>query len=237
MIDLVYWSFLAALLPIILHVCVRILSQAYWSILAPVLPIVLHGREIPLQLPKESKKNTDTKSKTTPEKVVLTFLDASNKNDLDGAMACLADDFVRLGESTKWVPMSKKNYRDMWARFAVAFPDFKWETSCMVTSGDTVAIEVIETGTFTEPWAWQGKTLRPNDKGYRARICVFFRVNKRGLIQHSEEEGTGIANRARSSEQASDRRSFFRPASASYGRHAWDRGVKSGHNRFFSSEL
>jgi hypothetical protein len=26
MIDLVYWSFLAALLPIVLHVCVRILS-------------------------------------------------------------------------------------------------------------------------------------------------------------------------------------------------------------------
>jgi hypothetical protein len=28
MIDLVYWSFLAALLPIVLHVCVRILSAA-----------------------------------------------------------------------------------------------------------------------------------------------------------------------------------------------------------------
>jgi hypothetical protein len=28
MVDLVYWSFLAALLPIVLHVCVRILSAA-----------------------------------------------------------------------------------------------------------------------------------------------------------------------------------------------------------------
>jgi hypothetical protein len=28
MIDLVYWSFFAALLPIVLHVCVRILSVA-----------------------------------------------------------------------------------------------------------------------------------------------------------------------------------------------------------------
>jgi hypothetical protein len=28
MIDLVYWSFFAALLPIVLHVCVRILSAA-----------------------------------------------------------------------------------------------------------------------------------------------------------------------------------------------------------------
>jgi ketosteroid isomerase-like protein len=149
----------------------------------------------------------DTKSKMTPEAVVLAFLDAFNKNDLDGGMACLADDFVRLGESTKWEPMSKEIYRDMWARFTFAFPDFKWETSCMVTSGDTVAIEVIETGTFTDPWAWQGETLRPTGKAYRSRISLFFRVNKDGLIQDSEEEGTGIASLARRSVQASKRMS------------------------------
>jgi steroid delta-isomerase-like uncharacterized protein len=139
----------------------------------------------------------DTKSKMTPEEVARKFLDAYNKNDLDAAMACLADDFVRRGESTNWLPMSKEKYRAMLARFALAFPDFRWETNCMVVSGDTVAIEVIETGTFTEPWTWQGKTLRPTGKGYRARISVFFRVNKDGLIQDSEEEGTGIVVLAR----------------------------------------
>jgi ketosteroid isomerase-like protein len=173
----------------------------------------------------------DTKSKMTPEAVVLAFLDAFNKNDLDGGMACLADDFVRLGESTKWKPMSKEIYRDMWARFADAFPDFKWETSCMVTSGDTVAIEVIETGTFTDPWAWQGKTLRPTGKAYRSRISLFFRVNKDGLIQDSEEEGTGIASLARRSVQASKRMSFLGPGSASCRPYAWERGMKAGHFR------
>ena len=64
----------------------------------------------------------DTKSKITPEEVVLKFLDArANKNDLDGAMACLDDDFVGLGESS-WVPMSKANCRDMSARFGIASP-------------------------------------------------------------------------------------------------------------------
>jgi ketosteroid isomerase-like protein len=173
----------------------------------------------------------DTKSKMTPEAVVLAFLDAFNKNDLDGGMACLADDFVRLGESTKWKPMSKEIYRDMWARFADAFPDFKWETSCMVTSGDTVAIEVIETGTFTDPWAWQGKTLRPTGKAYRSRISLFFRVNKDGLIQDSEEEGTGIASLARRSVQASKRKTFFGPGSASRRPYAWERGMNAGHFR------
>ena len=173
----------------------------------------------------------DTKSKMTPEAVVLAFLDAFNKNDLDGGMACLADDFVRLGESTKWEPMSKEIYRDTWARFADAFPDFKWETSCMVTSGDTVAIEVIETGTFTDPWAWQGKTLRPTGKAYRSRISLFFRVNKDGLIQDSEEEGTGIASLARRSVHPSKRMSFFGPGSASYRPYAWEREMKAGHFR------
>ena len=173
----------------------------------------------------------DTKSKMTPEAVVLAFLDAFNKNDLDGGMACLADDFVRLGESTKWVPMSKEIYRDMWARFADAFPDFKWETSCMVTSGDTVAIEVVETGTFTDPWAWQGKTLWPTGKAYRSRISLFFRVNKDGLIQDSEQEGTGIASLAQRSVQASKRTSFFGPGSASCRPYSWEQGMRAGHFR------
>ena len=55
MIDLVYWCLLAALVPIVLHVCVRILSLVYWSFFAPFFAIVLHSREIPVQLPKDRK--------------------------------------------------------------------------------------------------------------------------------------------------------------------------------------
>jgi ketosteroid isomerase-like protein len=186
-----------------------------------------------MQLPKGRKKKMNTSSIMTAEDVVRRFLDAHNKNDLDGAMACLADDFVRMDESATCVPMSKETYREMWARFAVAFPDFKWKTTCMVTSGDTVAIEVIETATFTQPWACQGKTLWPSGERYRARICVFFRVNEDGLIQASEEEGISIASRALSSEQANDRRPFIGTSRVARGRYAWERELKSGHNRFF----
>jgi ketosteroid isomerase-like protein len=173
------------------------------------------------------------KAKMTPEDVVRTFLDAYNKSDLDGVMACLADDFVRRGESTKWAPMSKKNYRDMWARFAIAFPDFKWKPNCMVVSGDTVAIEVTETATFTEPWTWQGKTLRPTGEGYRTRIGVFFRVNKDGLIQDIEEEGTGILNSAlqRAGEQS---QVLLRPEFSGMRTARLGTGRKSGHDRYFS---
>ena len=151
-----------------------------------------------------------TNSKMIAENVILKFIDSYNKNDMDGAMACLADDFMWLGKSTNGAPMSKERFRHMWSRFAVAFPDSKWETVCMVVAGDTVAIDVIETGTFTKPWNWQGKTLWPTGKRYRSRICIFFRVNKYGLIQEREEEGTSIARRARCVEQAGNRRSWLR---------------------------
>ena len=38
MIDLVHWSFVAALLPIVLQVCVRILWLVYWSLRAFAWP-------------------------------------------------------------------------------------------------------------------------------------------------------------------------------------------------------
>jgi hypothetical protein len=42
MIDLVYCSFIAALLPIGLHVGLGFLSLMYWSFLAPIGSIVMH---------------------------------------------------------------------------------------------------------------------------------------------------------------------------------------------------
>jgi hypothetical protein len=38
MIDLVHWSFVLALLPLLLQVCVRILRLAYWSFRAAPWP-------------------------------------------------------------------------------------------------------------------------------------------------------------------------------------------------------
>jgi ketosteroid isomerase-like protein len=122
-------------------------------------------------------------SRMSPEEVVRAFLDAYNVKDLDGAMACLAADFVGLAASTKWVPLSKASYRDKLTRTAFAFPDCRWETTNMVVSGDTVAVRVIWTGTFLKPLVWQGRTRQPTGRGYRAQTCVFFRVNENGLIQ------------------------------------------------------
>ena len=109
-------------------------------------------------------------------------------------MACLADDFVRQGESTNWLSMSKENYRDMLVRLHALFPDFRWEPNCMVVSDDTVAIEVIETGTFTEPWTCQGKTLRPTGKGYRHGLPYFSVSMRTGLSRTARKKRRAFGN-------------------------------------------
>jgi len=127
-----------------------------------------------------------TRSKMTPEEVVRAFIKAYNKGDVDGIEACLADDFVRFSTTSKaWEPMSKADWRDMAVRFYAAFPDEKWEVLSLVASGDTVAVENIETGTFTKQWDMMpGLTIQPTGNGYRSRNAVFFKVNKNGLIQN-----------------------------------------------------
>lgn len=130
-------------------------------------------------------KKKKAKVKMTPREVVRAYIDAYNKNDLHSALAYVADDFVRFSNTTKiWEPMSKEVWADMWARFQAAFPGFKWDVTSIVASGDTVAIEVIETGTFSKPWDLPGMTIQPTGKSYSSRNALFFQLNKDGLIQN-----------------------------------------------------
>ena len=130
-------------------------------------------------------KEKRTKLKMTPEEVVRAFIEAYNKCDVDGMVAYMADDFVRFSNTSKtWEPMNKKEWKDMAVRFYAAFPDERWELLSMVAEGDTVAIEVMETATFTKPWSMPHIMIPPTGKGYCSRNSLFFQVNKDGLIQN-----------------------------------------------------
>jgi steroid delta-isomerase-like uncharacterized protein len=133
---------------------------------------------------KDTKKK-ETKLKTTPVEIMRKYISAYNKQDVDALAAFVADDFGRFSNSTRrWGPMSKEEWVDMSVRFDAAFPDVKWEVISMIASGDTVAIEVIETGTFKNPWAMPGITIQPTGKSYTSRNSLFFQFNKDGLIQN-----------------------------------------------------
>jgi ketosteroid isomerase-like protein len=118
-----------------------------------------------------------------PQEVVRAFFNAYNNRSFDGAMEWLADDFVSLKASANWAPVNKDSFREMLERFAFAFPDFRWRTSHMVLSGDTVAVEMIGTGTFMRPWVFRDRTRQPTGRVYRGQTCIFLRVNEDGLIQ------------------------------------------------------
>jgi predicted ester cyclase len=118
-----------------------------------------------------------------PEKVVRAWNDAYTRHDLDTALAFMSDDFVRCGEATNWAPMSKQVWGAIMREFFVAFPDWTWELTRLVASGDTVVCQFVERGTFTAPYnIMPGLTLPPNGKGFVDHDCDWFRVNEAGLI-------------------------------------------------------
>lgn len=130
----------------------------------------------------------------SPKAVVQKFIDAYNSNDLEAAASLLAEDFERYSISTKsWEPMEKQAWMDMWTNFYPAFPDFHWEVLSMVADGDTVAVEVIESATFTGTWVLPtGKTIEPTGKGYASHTSTFFKINQDGRIQNFRQY-TGLA--------------------------------------------
>jgi ketosteroid isomerase-like protein len=90
--------------------------------------------------------------------------------------------FVRYGQTTGWRPMGYESYRGIFQPFLAAFPDFRWELSNLVASGDGVAIEVVETGTFKAAYEYKpGVVIEPSGKSYACHYAVFFKVRD-GLI-------------------------------------------------------
>jgi len=118
----------------------------------------------------------------TPEEVVRAWNDLYSKQDIDGALKFLSEDFFKLCDHSLWAPVN----RDGWAleqrSFFPAFPDWGWEMLSLMTSGDTVVCEFAERATFTETFAVAGCVFEPTNESYSDHGAIFFRVNEDGLI-------------------------------------------------------
>lgn len=73
--------------------------------------------------------------------------------------------------------------------FFKAFPDLKWELISIVSTGDTVACELIESGTMKAPYEIEGRSVAPTNRSYRVPFAAFFRVNTHGLLVEQEHYG------------------------------------------------
>jgi predicted ester cyclase len=122
--------------------------------------------------------------------VVRRFVAAMGQ-DIDTMFDCLSDGFVRLGSETGWLPMSKRTYRRMAENFRVPFPDCRWDPTLIVADGSRVAVELVESGTFSHPWTIGDVTVDPNGVRYEMHGATFFEVDDAGLISSYRYVHTG----------------------------------------------
>jgi ketosteroid isomerase-like protein len=122
------------------------------------------------------------KNGKTPIQIVKDLLDAYSRHDVDAASAMLAPDFKRYGDPDMTIPWNKEQYHAMWLGFCEAFPDFKFELTNYVENKNTVVVEMIESGTFTQPFPGiMGKSVAPSGKYYKDWDCAWYEINEDGL--------------------------------------------------------
>lgn len=79
--------------------------------------------------------------------------------------------------------------------FFTAFPDWRWDMTSLIASGDRVVCEFTEKGTFTEPYPiMPGLVLPPTGESFIDYDCDCFEV-KHGLITEIRGYVTNEINR------------------------------------------
>ena len=123
---------------------------------------------------------------------VKAFIGAFNAHDLDAFVACLAPEFVAIGQGGDLQGMNKETYAKTLERFYKAIPDAKWELISILPKGNLVITEIVESGTFKAPWVLPGGTLEPTNRSYRIPGAGFFRVDAQGLIVEVRDYGNRL---------------------------------------------
>jgi hypothetical protein len=117
-----------------------------------------------------------------PAAIALAWADASARGDLETAVSMLADDVKRYGGFT-WMPLERAFYVERWKIFLDAFSPYELKVVNCLTNGRTVALEMIESGTFSRPYVlFDGRVLQPDFQSYVDHVCTVVAINDAGLI-------------------------------------------------------
>ena len=117
-----------------------------------------------------------------PEEVVKKFFDSWNEHDVGSAVALLDSEVVGSNPLASQQKYGLEGFRKGIEAYDKAFPDLNMEITKIVTHGDTVAVEEVETATFKAPLEVATLTIPPTNRFYELRVACFFRVNAKGLI-------------------------------------------------------
>ena len=109
-----------------------------------------------------------------------------NRLDREAFFALLAPDFVAKGVMGPG-GVDKETLWKLVVAFRETFPDQRWELGAwLACDGDIVVCEVVETGTFTGPWANPEQGTPPTNRSYVSHAAMFFRFDTDGLIVENE---------------------------------------------------
>jgi steroid delta-isomerase-like uncharacterized protein len=104
-----------------------------------------------------------------------------NKNDRDGVLALLAPDF-KAYSSTRAEPANRETFAMTIGMFNNAISDIHDEIVTLVAEGDYVVAEMVETGRWTGPLEFPGKSVPPTNRSYRTPMVELIHFDSEGSI-------------------------------------------------------
>lgn len=109
-----------------------------------------------------------------------------NALDREAFLRLLAPGFVARGAMDPAGVSGEATWEFMVA-FRGTFPDQRWELgSWLVSDGDLLVCEVVESGTFAGPWPGPDRGISPTNRHYVSRAAMLFRFDADGLIVENE---------------------------------------------------
>lgn len=107
-----------------------------------------------------------------PKQLLLTWIDAFQRWDLDAVVACYADDAVNFQVAAGEPAVGIEQIRLDTAEFFQGFPDAWSRVDNLIGDGDWAAWEWLGGGTFTGEFYGN----EPTGKSFEIRGCGFFNI-------------------------------------------------------------
>jgi steroid delta-isomerase-like uncharacterized protein len=129
----------------------------------------------------------EVETKVDPEDVIRKYSAARNRHDVNTAVSMLDPDYSEYDPLTPEPRKGTEDWRKNEESVDKAIPDFEHRILNIVAKGDTVACELLATGTFNAPMELLGRVIPPTGNRIELRMASFYRVNSKGLIAEVHE--------------------------------------------------
>ena len=117
--------------------------------------------------------STEVEMSEANKRIVNSFADAGNRNDVEAFDTLLAPDFVRHCEATPEVNVrSREDFKQFYRDTAATFPDQRMTLVRLVAEGDLVAFWGVFSGTQEGPMG----PFPPTGKRMESEIAGIFRI-------------------------------------------------------------